>query len=157
MDHTVIGDTANVAAGLQQMAEPVTILLSEAPSVSAQGYVRVYPVGPLALEGRAEPILAYQLLGVSHRRSTLDEATSAHKTMFVGHDNELALLNDFLRQVENSQGQAIGVVGEPGIGKSRLLADFSPAAPRRARHLGRDRCIRGDYGHSSLGPLERSR
>jgi class 3 adenylate cyclase len=111
MDRTVIGDTANVAAGLQQMAEPGTILLSEATRVSAQGYVGVDPVGALALEGRAEPILAYQLLGASHRCSALDEATSVHKTIFVGRDNELAVLNDFLRQVENSQGQAIGVVG----------------------------------------------
>jgi tetratricopeptide (TPR) repeat protein len=61
---------------------------------------------------------------VSHRRSALDEATSAHKTIFVGRDNELAVLNDFLRRVENGHGQAVGVVGEPGIGKSRLLAEF---------------------------------
>jgi class 3 adenylate cyclase len=146
MDRTVIGDTANVAAGLQQIAEPGTILLSEATRVSAQGYVRVDPVGPLALEGRAEPILAYQLLGVSHRRSALDEATSAHKTMFVGRDNELAVLNDFLRQVENSQGQAIGVVGEPGIGKSRLLAEFHRQLAPESVTWVEGRCL--SYGTS---------
>ena len=113
MDRTVIGDTANVAAGLQQLAEPGTILLSEATRVSAQGYARVDPVGSLAIEGKAEPILAHRLIGVSHRRSALDEATSAHKTMFVGRDNELAVLNDFLRQVDNGRGQTIGVVGDP--------------------------------------------
>jgi class 3 adenylate cyclase/tetratricopeptide (TPR) repeat protein len=123
-DRRVIGDTANVAAGLQQLAEPGEILLSEATRVSAQGYARVDPLGPVTIEGKTEPILAYRLLGVSHRRSALDEATSAHKTIFVGRDKELAVLKDFLRQVENGQGQAIGVVGEPGIGKSRLLAEF---------------------------------
>ena len=101
MDRTVIGDAANVAARLQQMAEPGTILLSETSRLLAQGYARVDPVGPLALKGKSEPILAYRLLGVSHRRSALDEATSAHKTIFVGRDNELAVLNGFLRQVEN--------------------------------------------------------
>ena len=73
MDHTVIGDTANVAARLQQAAEPGTILLSETTWLSAQGFARVEPVGPLTLKGKAEPILAYRLLGVSHRRAGLRE------------------------------------------------------------------------------------
>ena len=146
MDRTVIGDTANVAAGLQQLAEPGTILLSEATRVSAQGYARVDPVGSLAIEGKAEPILAYRLIGASHRRSALDEATSAHKTMFVGRDNELAVLNDFLRQVENGRGQTIGVVGEPGIGKSRLLAEFHRQLAAESVTWVEGRCL--SYGTS---------
>ena len=124
MDRTVIGDTANVAARLQQQAEPGAILLSESIRLSAQGYARVEAIGPLALVGRADSILAHRLLGVSHRRSALDEEASAHTTEFVGRDHELAVLNKFLRLVENGQGRAVGVVGEPGIGKSRLLAEF---------------------------------
>ncbi len=77
MDYTVIGDTANVAARLQQAAEPGTILLSEATYLLAQDYARVEPVGPLILKGKAEPIPAYRLLGVSHRRSGLRESTIA--------------------------------------------------------------------------------
>jgi class 3 adenylate cyclase/tetratricopeptide (TPR) repeat protein len=123
-DRTVIGDTANVAARLQQLAEPGTVLISEATCLMAQGYVRAEPVAPLAAKGKAEPISAYRLLGISHRRSAIDEAASAHKTLFVGRDDELAILNDRLRQVVSGQGQAIGIVGEPGIGKSRLLAEF---------------------------------
>lgn len=102
MDRTVIGDTANVAARLQQQAEPGTILLSEATRLLAQGYALVEAIGPLALEGKAEPVLAYRLLGMSHRRSALDEAASAHKTVFVGRDHELTVLNEFLRRVENA-------------------------------------------------------
>jgi class 3 adenylate cyclase/tetratricopeptide (TPR) repeat protein len=124
IDRTVIGDAANVAARLQQLAEPNEILLSETTRLLAQGYARVDPVEPLTLRGKSEPISAYRLLGVTHRRSALDEATSAHKTIFVGRENELAVLNDFLRQVVDGRGRAIGVVGEPGIGKSRLLAEF---------------------------------
>ena len=146
MDRTVIGDTANVAAGLQQLAEPGTILLSDTTRLLAQGYARVDPVGPVALEGKAEPILAYRLLGVSHRRSALDEATSAHKTIFAGRDNELAVLNDLLRQVENGQGQAIGVVGEPGIGKSRLLAEFHRQLAAESVTWVEGRCL--SYGTS---------
>jgi class 3 adenylate cyclase/tetratricopeptide (TPR) repeat protein len=124
MDHTVIGDTANVAARLQQAAEPGTILLSEATYLLAQGFARVEPVGPLTLKGKAEPIRAYRLLGVSHRRAGLREAVPARMAAFVDRESELAVLNSFMQQVENGRGQVVGVVGEPGIGKSRLVAEF---------------------------------
>jgi class 3 adenylate cyclase/tetratricopeptide (TPR) repeat protein len=124
MEYTVIGDTANVAARLEQAAEPGTILVSEAICLLAEGYARVEPVGPLILRGKAEPISAYRLLGVSHRRSGLRESPSSRTAVFVNRESELAILNNFLRQVENGHGQAVGLVGEPGIGKSRLLAEF---------------------------------
>jgi len=124
MDYTVIGDTANVAARLQQAAEPGTILVSEETRRFAEGFARVEPVGPLILKGKAEPIPAYRLLGVSHRRSGLREAPSPRTAIFVNRESEIAILHNFLRQVENGHGQAVGLVGEPGIGKSRLLAEF---------------------------------
>jgi class 3 adenylate cyclase/tetratricopeptide (TPR) repeat protein len=123
-DYTVIGDTANVAARLEQAAEPGTILVSEAIRLLAEGYARVEPVGPLILRGKAEPISAYRLLDVSHRRSGLRESPSPRTAVFVNRESELAILNNFLRQVENGHGQAVGLVGEPGIGKSRLVAEF---------------------------------
>jgi tetratricopeptide (TPR) repeat protein len=64
------------------------------------------------------------LLRVSHRRSGLREAPSPRTAVFVDRESETAILNNFLRQVENGHGQAVGLVGEPGIGKSRLLAEF---------------------------------
>jgi hypothetical protein len=124
MEYTVIGDTANVAARLEQAAEPGTILVSEATHLLAQDYTRVEPVGPLILKGKPEPISAYRLLGVSHRRSGLRESTAPRMAIFVNRVSELAILNSFLQQVENGHGQAVGLVGEPGIGKSRLLAEF---------------------------------
>jgi class 3 adenylate cyclase/tetratricopeptide (TPR) repeat protein len=124
MDYTVIGDTANVAARLQQTAEPGTIVVSEAVRLLAQGYTRVEPIGPLILKGKSEPVSAYRLLGVSHRRPGLRESSSPRMSAFVNRESELAILNNFLRQVENGHGQAVGLVGEPGIGKSRLLAEF---------------------------------
>jgi class 3 adenylate cyclase/tetratricopeptide (TPR) repeat protein len=123
-DYTVIGDTANVAARFEQAAEPGTILVSEATWSLARGYARVEPVGPLTLKGKSEPIMAYRLLGISHRRSAVDEAASRATAVFVNRESELAILNNFFRQVENGHGQAVGLVGEAGIGKSRLLAEF---------------------------------
>ncbi len=121
---TAIGDTAIVAARLEQAAEPGTILISDTTHRLAQGYARAQPVGPVDLKGKPEPIEAYRLLGISHRRSLLDQESSVHTTYFVDRHSELAILNGFLHQIESGHGQAIGIVGEPGIGKSRLLAEF---------------------------------
>jgi class 3 adenylate cyclase/tetratricopeptide (TPR) repeat protein len=121
---TAIGDTTNVAARLQQAAESGTILLSEATRRLAHSFSRVEPIGPLILKGKDEPIMAYRLLGVSHQRSGLRETGSGHLTTFVDRYSELGILHSSLRQVENGRSLTIGVVGEPGIGKSRLLAEF---------------------------------
>ena len=147
MDHTAIGDTANVAARLQKAAEPGTILLSETTGLLAQDFARVEPVGPLSLKGKDEPVSAYRLLGVSHRRSGLREFTSARVAAFVDRESELAMLNDFLQQVESGRSQAIGVVGEPGIGKSRLLVEFHRQLSARGVTWVEGRCL--SYGTQS--------
>jgi len=124
IEYTAIGDTANVAARLEQAADPGTILMSEATLRLVQNYAQVDPVGPLALKGKAEPILAYRLLSVSLRRSALRVSTSARTTVFVDRISELAILDSSVREVESGRGRVIGIVGEPGIGKSRLLVEF---------------------------------
>ncbi|HYZ40456.1 MAG TPA: adenylate/guanylate cyclase domain-containing protein, partial [Stellaceae bacterium] len=124
MDYTAIGDTANVAARIQQAADPATILLSEATYELAKSYARVEPVGPLVLKGKTDPITAYRLLEISQARAALRPSTAARNTTFVNRQSDLAVLNNFLRQVESGHRQAVGIVGEPGIGKSRLLAEF---------------------------------
>ena len=124
MDYTAIGDTANVAARIQQAAEPATILLSEATYELAQSYALVEPVGPLVLKGKADPITAYRLLDVSQARAAVRPSTAARRTNFVNRQSDLAVLNDVLRQVEGGHRQAVDIIGEPGIGKSRLLSEF---------------------------------
>jgi predicted ATP-dependent serine protease len=98
--------------------------LSEATCELAQSYARVEPVGPLVLKGKADPITAYRLLEVSQARAALRPSTAARSTNFVNRQSDLAVLNDFLRQVESGYRQAVDIVGEPGIGKSRLLSEF---------------------------------
>src|SRR5438270_7542352 len=124
MDHTAIGDTANVAARIQQAAAPATILLSEATYELAQSYARGEPYGPLVLKGNADPIPAYRLVEISQAGAALRPSTAARSTTFVDRQSDLAILDDFLRQVESGQRQAVDIVGEPGIGKSRLLSEF---------------------------------
>ncbi len=135
---TAIGDTANLAARLQQAAEPGKILVSETTWLSAQRYARVDPVGPLTLKGKTEPIPAYRLLGVSHWRAARDGVMPERTTSFVDRVNEVAALESFVDQAENGHGRAIGIVGEPGIGKSRIIDQV-----RRGLPLGRFTWVEG--------------
>ena len=122
MDPTAIGDAANVAARLQAEAEPGTILISEETQRLAQGYARVEPVGLLTLKGKGEPIPGYRLLGVSHRAAPT-EVPSASRP-FVDRTSEMGLLTNLVRPAEEGRGRIVGIVGEPGIGKSRLVDEF---------------------------------
>jgi class 3 adenylate cyclase/tetratricopeptide (TPR) repeat protein len=144
MDDTAIGDTANLAARLQQAAEPATILLSEATYGLAQSYARIEPVGPLVLKGKADPIPAYRLIEISQTRAALRGSTAARTTAFVDRHSDLAILNNLLQQVENGHRQAVGIVGEPGIGKSRLLAEFRQQLAKGRITWIEGRCI--SYG-----------
>ena len=144
MDPTVIGDTANLAARVQQAAEPSTILLSEATYRLAHSYARVESVGQLAVKGKADLVAAYRLLDVSHARAALRPSTAARATTFVNRESDLAILGNFLRQVENGHRQVVGIVGEPGIGKSRLLAEFRCRLPEDQVTWIEGRCV--SYG-----------
>jgi class 3 adenylate cyclase/tetratricopeptide (TPR) repeat protein len=141
---TAIGDTANFAAHLQQAAGPGIILLSEATRLAAQSYARVEPVGPLAVKGKAEPIPAYRLIGVSLRRAARDGAMPEQTTSFVDRTSEVAALQQLLEQAESGRGRAVGIVGEPGIGKSRIIDEVRRRlAPGRATWV-EGRCL--SYG-----------
>src|SRR5438132_5561879 len=100
MDDTVIGDTANLAARLQQAAEPGTILLSEVTYRLAQSYVGGEPVGPLILNGKSDPVMAFRLLEVSQTRAARRASTAARTTTFVARHSDLTSLHNLLKQLE---------------------------------------------------------
>jgi class 3 adenylate cyclase/tetratricopeptide (TPR) repeat protein len=144
MDYTAVGDTTHLAARLQQMAEPGTILASEATWRPVEGYVRGERVGPVAVRGRSEPVVVFRLLGVGSRRSPLEGIGPRGLSQFVGRDRQLDTMLDLFAAVAEGRGQALGIVGEPGVGKSRLLLEFSHrVADRRVTYL-RGRCL--SYG-----------
>ena len=124
MDYTAVGDTTNLAARLQQVAERGTILVSEATRRLVRGYARLEAVGPTHIKGKNEPITAYKVVGLAPGRSPLESREERALSQFVGRERELAALQGLLSQVEGGQGQVVGIVGEPGLGKSRLLHEF---------------------------------
>jgi class 3 adenylate cyclase/tetratricopeptide (TPR) repeat protein len=144
MDYTAVGDTTHLAARLQQAAEPGRILLSDATARLVEGYAALAPRGPMAIRGRAEPLVVHELTGRGPRRSPLDTEGGRPLSRFVGRAREMAALGELLDQVRAGRGQVVGVVGEPGAGKSRLGLEFRRAAVARDVMLLEGRCL--SYG-----------
>jgi len=125
MDYTAVGQTTHLAARMEQMATPGTILLAPATLQLAEGYVQVAARGPVAIRGLSDPVEIYALTGASEQRSRLHATAARGLTRFVGRDAELELLRRALALAHEGHGQLVAIVGEPGVGKSRLVYEFT--------------------------------
>jgi class 3 adenylate cyclase/tetratricopeptide (TPR) repeat protein len=124
MDYTAVGDTTNVAARLQQAANPGHIVISEVTYRMVSGYFHTRPLGEIPLKGKAEPIRAWEVVAARVTRTRLEVEAERGLTPFVARERELRLLSDCFEKAKAAHGQVVFVVGEPGIGKSRLLLEF---------------------------------
>jgi len=123
-DYTVVGQTANLAARMEQIAKPGCVLTTAETFRLAEGYVAMKPVGPVAVKGIDNPIQIYEVTGAGAARTRLEVAAERGLTRFVGRDVELEQLRRAQRLAGDGQGQVIAIVGEAGLGKSRLLDEF---------------------------------
>ncbi len=121
MDYTAVGQTTNVAARLEQMAMPGSILISPETLKLAEGYVVVKPLGARPVKGLEAPLELFEVVGAGTVRSRLQAAAARGLTRFVGRATELEQLRDALDRARSGHGQVVAVVGEPGVGKSRLF------------------------------------
>src|SRR5262245_55306376 len=124
MDYTAVGQTTHLAARMEQMALPGSILLTQATLGLAEGYVQVTPLGPVPVKGIAAPIDVFELVGVSGIRRRLQATAARGLTRFVGRDTELEALVQALARAGAGHGQVVVLVGEAGVGKSRLVFEF---------------------------------
>jgi class 3 adenylate cyclase/tetratricopeptide (TPR) repeat protein len=124
MDYTAVGDTTNVAARLQQAAAPGQIVISEATHRLVAGYCTTHALGELSLKGKPEPMRAWEVIAVDEVRTRLEAEAAQGLTPFVGRQRELQLLADCFVQAQAGHGQMVFLVGEAGLGKSRLLLEF---------------------------------
>jgi len=125
MDYSAVGPTTHLAARMEQLAEPGTILLTPDTLALAEGFVQVTTRGSVPVKGLATPIEVFVLAGASPVRSRLHAAVSRGLTRFVGRDAEMELLRRSLARAREGQGQVVAIVGEPGVGKSRLVWEFT--------------------------------
>ena len=124
MDYSAVGQTTHLAARMEQLATPGSTRLTGETLRLAEGFVQVVPIGPVPVKGMASPVEVFELAGPSATRTRLQAAAARGLTRFVGRDQELDHLRQALEKARGAQGQVVAAVGEPGVGKSRLLWEF---------------------------------
>ena len=119
-----VGETPNIAARLQTLAEPDTVLISESTRRLVSATFDLQGLGPQALKGITEPVRAYRVLAAKSAGSRFEAAHAGTLTPLVGRSSELRLLLDRWEKVKEGDGQVILLSGIPGVGKSRLLHEL---------------------------------
>jgi len=121
MDYTAVGQTTHLAGRMEQLAPPGSIRLTADTLRLAEGYVEVKPLGPVPVKGLDAPVEVYEMVGAGSLRSRMHAAAARGLTRFVGRDMELEQLRQALGRAAAGHGQVVAIVGEPGVGKSRLV------------------------------------
>ena len=143
--YTAAGETTQVALRLRQLAAPGTVLLSAATQHLVQEHVRVEPWGEATVG--AVPVPVYGVREIARQRSGVVGHGARARSPFVGRARELALLQERLDAVVAGQGQVVAVVGEPGMGKSRLLAEYCGSLIGREVRYVEGHCL--SYGSAT--------
>jgi class 3 adenylate cyclase/tetratricopeptide (TPR) repeat protein len=121
MDYTAVGQTTHLAGRMEQMARPGSILLTSATLALVEGYVRVRALGAAPIKGLTDSVEVFELLGGDSARTRLQVAAGRGLTRFIGRDAEMEQLRAAIERAARGQGQVVALIGEPGIGKSRLV------------------------------------
>src|SRR5262245_7860144 len=124
MDYSAIGQTTHLAARMEQIARPGTVLMTGETLNLVEGYVHVRSLGPVSVKGLSEAKEVFELVGAAASRTRLQAAATRGLTRFVGRQRELEVLGEALARAAQGKGQAVASIGEPGVGKSRLFYEF---------------------------------
>jgi class 3 adenylate cyclase/DNA-binding winged helix-turn-helix (wHTH) protein/tetratricopeptide (TPR) repeat protein len=131
MEYSAVGQTTYLAARLEQLARSGGIWLTAGTLRLVEGFVQVKPRGSVRIEGVTSPVEVFELVGAEPRRTHLHAVASRVLTPFVGRQRELEALRRALEQASTGHGQVVAVIGEPGVGKSRLFYEFTHAGDMR--------------------------
>ena len=141
MDYDAIGPTVHLASRMEQLASPGAIRLTAATANLVEGFVDLRALGQVPVKGLSQPIDAFDLIGVAAARTRLQASVGRGLTPFVGRRDELASLGRARELAAAGHGQIVALVGDPGVGKSRLFYQFTRSEQMRPwlvleRHLG---------------------
>jgi class 3 adenylate cyclase/tetratricopeptide (TPR) repeat protein len=127
VEFKAVGDTVNTASRMEALAEPGTVFVSEDIFQLTEGLFQFEAMGEKRVKGKETPIMIYRVLGSSSRRTRFDVSAERGLTPFIGRERELELLIDGFDRAKHGRGQALSIMGEAGLGKSRLLYEFRKA------------------------------
>jgi tetratricopeptide (TPR) repeat protein len=144
MNYTALGDTVNLAARMEQVAEPGNVYLSENTYHLVHKYFELQSLGALNIKGKAEPVVAYRVVREKPVGTRFKAAAEQGLTTLVGRNHELAVLKGHLDRAKQGQGQVVFISGVAGIGKSRLLYEFQYSSLDDGITLMEGHCI--SYG-----------
>jgi len=114
MDYTAVGQTTHLAARLEQMAKPGSMLTTGETLRLAEGFVQVNALGPVSVKGLADPVEVFELVGAGSTRTRMQTLAARGLTRFVGRQAEFEDLRQALERASTGRGQVMAVIGEPG-------------------------------------------
>ena len=159
MDYTAVGQTTHLAARMEQMAKPGSALITGETLNLAEGHVQVRPLGAVPVKGLELPTPVYELTGIVPARSRFQASAARGLTRFVGRDRELQQLAQAVDRAGAGHGQVVAVVGEAGLGKSRLVWEFTRSDRTHgwlvleSGSVSRERLSAGALGPPHLGAV----
>lgn len=146
MDYTAVGDTTNLGSRMEGMARPGTILVSGNTHRLARDFFEFESLGKIEVKGKKEPQEAFELIKAGEVATRIGASVAKGLTRFVGRKNSMAALLDAFDKVKSGSGQVVGLLGEAGVGKSRLLLEMRNMLPQGEYHYLEGRCLQ--YGGS---------
>ena len=144
MDYTAIGDTINLASRMQTSAAPGAIYASAHTHRLAKDFFTFSPLGALPVKGKEEPQETFVLISLGEVKTRIEASAVSGLTPFVGRAKEMAVLTEALEKARSGSGQVVGIVGEAGVGKSRIILEMKCLFPDTAMLEGQ--CLH--YGGS---------
>jgi class 3 adenylate cyclase len=130
MDYTAVGDTSNLASRIENMANPGTSLVSSHTYRLARDYFEFEALGKMEVKGKKEPQEIFELIKTGEVDTRIAASEAKGLTRFVGRKNSMAALIEAFEKTQSGSGQIMGVVGDAGVGKSRLLLEFKNQVPQ---------------------------
>jgi len=141
VEFKAVGDTVNLASRMESLAEPGTTYVSDDTFKLTEGFFRFEALGEKEIKGKEKPVRVYRVIAPSTRRTRFDVSAERGLTPFVGRERELELLLDCFERAKAGRGQAITIVSDAGIGKSRLLYEFRKAITNEYVTFLEGRCL----------------
>jgi class 3 adenylate cyclase/tetratricopeptide (TPR) repeat protein len=147
---TAVGDTINMAARMEQIADPGTTYVTEETFRLTEGFFRFEALGEKEIKGKEKPVKVYRVIAPSSRRTRFDVSAERGLTGFVGRQRELETMLDGFEWAKGGRGQAVSIVGEAGVGKSRLLYEFRKAVSNEDVTFLEGKCLTYGKGDAYL-------